>query len=65
MQNKEISSLANPELKFLISLKKNKLRRQEQKSLAEKKSIMFKWFGKNASQKVRKCNTHTQTRWPQ
>ena len=35
MQNKEISSLANPELKFLISLKKNKLRRQEQKSLAE------------------------------
>ena len=35
MKNKEISSLANPELKFLISLKKNKLRRQEQKSLAE------------------------------
>ena len=35
MKNKEISSLANPELKFLISLKKNELRRQEQKSLAE------------------------------
>ena len=35
MKNKEISSLTNPELKFLISLRKNKIRRLEKKSLAE------------------------------
>jgi len=35
MKNKEISSLRNPELKFLISLRKNKIRRLEKKSLAE------------------------------
>ncbi len=35
MKNKEISSLRNPELKFLISLRKNKIRRLENKSLAE------------------------------
>ena len=35
MKNKEISSLTNPELKFLMSLRKNKIRRLEKKSLAE------------------------------
>ena len=33
--NKSISSLTNPELKFLISLTKNKNRKSENKSLAE------------------------------
>jgi len=33
--NKSISSLVNPELKFLISLSKNKIRKSENKSLAE------------------------------
>ena len=33
--NKTISSLTNPELKFLISLTKNKNRKAENKSLAE------------------------------
>ncbi len=33
--NKKITSLANPELKFLISLSKNKIRKSENKSLAE------------------------------
>jgi TrmH family RNA methyltransferase len=33
--NKSISSLMNPELKFLISLSKNKIRKSENKSLAE------------------------------
>ena len=35
MKNKEITSLNNPELKFLISLRKNKIRRNENKSIAE------------------------------
>ena len=35
MKNKEITSLNNPELKFLISLRKNKNRRNENKSIAE------------------------------
>ena len=33
--NKSITSLNNPELKFLISLRKNKIRKSEKKSLAE------------------------------
>ena len=33
--NKTITSLANPELKFLMSLSKNKSRKSENKSLAE------------------------------
>ena len=33
--NKSITSLNNPELKFLISLSKNKIRKTEKKSLAE------------------------------
>lgn len=35
MKSKDISSLANPELKFLLSLRKNKIRKKEEKSLAE------------------------------
>ena len=35
MKNKEITSLNNPELKFLISIRKNKIRRNENKSIAE------------------------------
>ena len=33
--SKSITSLNNPELKFLISLSKNKIRKSEKKSLAE------------------------------
>ena len=33
--NKSITSLNNPELKFLISLRKNKIRKSEKKSLAD------------------------------